>query len=284
MDRYTAIGILAVSAKSHHNHQPSSSSPNLHQHSLLLQHLEPLVDDVGRRKSAIFISQVANFNACALENVFLVVWLADANHRRHIVLLQLLWEEKNNFENFSPWKRSSTSKANTFLCVRRDQVTEKTADKRICLGFYQGRFWGFWNFVYFKDLFMIQQNLRLLIWFGNVRKWRHVIFWTPRKEHDVIFKCSQSSQSLKLTIKYDWIVASDGLSVMRNFMPLNSMRAGAGRISFCLMLIVVIKPKTLEKSGKLKTLFALLLLCSRSSTTNPKLFYSQLLRFFRWKA
>lgn len=46
---------------------------------------------------------------------------------------------------------------------------------------------------------------------------------------------------VELTIKYDWMVASEGRSVMRNFMPLNSIRAGAGRISFCLMLIVVIK-------------------------------------------
>lgn len=39
---------------------------------------------------------------------------------------------------------------------------------------------------------------------------------------------------------------SDGRSVIKNFIPLNSIRAGAGRISFCLMLIVVIKKITLE--------------------------------------
>jgi hypothetical protein len=41
-------------------------------------------------------------------------------------------------------------------------------------------------------------------------------------------------------------------------MPLNSMRAGAGRMSFCLMLIVVIKSmRTLDVNTKEKLFFSL---------------------------
>lgn len=38
---------------------------------------------------------------------------------------------------------------------------------------------------------------------------------------------------------YVWMVWSDGRSVMRNFIPLNSIRAGAGRMSFCRMLLLI---------------------------------------------
>lgn len=46
---------------------------------------------------------------------------------------------------------------------------------------------------------------------------------------------------------YAWMVWSEGRSVIRNFIPLNSMRAGAGRMSFCLMLLLIEDSRTLTK-------------------------------------
>ena len=93
---------------------------NLLLHSLLLQYFEPLVDDVWRWKSSVVVGKVTDFNARTLKHVDLIVWLANANHRRNIVLLQLLKSQKKIFRKFWPWKRSSTSdgQSRQFFCAR----------------------------------------------------------------------------------------------------------------------------------------------------------------------
>lgn len=182
----TSLRIFTVSINNQNYFQVNLS---YRRHWLLFQDLEPIIYNIRWWEGAVFISQVTNFDARALKNVYFIIWFANTDHSRNIMLLQLL---RMNIENLRC--------ENSFL-----------------RNFWRG---------------------------GEKRE-----LWASIK---VNHSKSEGCRRL-LTIKYDWMVASDGLSVMRNFMPLNSMRAGAGRISFCLMLIVVIKSKNSQKSSKTQT-------------------------------
>lgn len=64
-------------------------------HSLLLQDLEPFVDQRLRRRCAIVERQIVHRDALGAELLDLVSRLADANHRADVVLFQLLQNGPN---------------------------------------------------------------------------------------------------------------------------------------------------------------------------------------------
>lgn len=57
---------------------------------LLLQQIEPLVNDLGRWEGAVVVLQVMDVDPFVLQLINLVRGLADANHAGRIVLLQFL--------------------------------------------------------------------------------------------------------------------------------------------------------------------------------------------------
>lgn len=61
---------------------------------LILQDLEPLVDDLLRRKGAIIEGQILDLYTLCLELVRVVAGLADTHHSVNIVLFKLLRERE----------------------------------------------------------------------------------------------------------------------------------------------------------------------------------------------
>lgn len=59
-------------------------------HSLVSQYLEPLVDNVLRRRSAVVVGQVSHGDALGGERARVVAGLAHAHHHAYVVFAQLL--------------------------------------------------------------------------------------------------------------------------------------------------------------------------------------------------